>query len=256
MLFGVSALLFHQARAINRGALNLLAAALLTSFGFNLAFGYLSLHGRYESGHPIDIILMTSLLLWAASGAYQYRCASCSLERAAPAAVRTPGVSVLPYVALVVGYGLLALRTGSAWTSELGSLIIGGIALSGLVVARQVIAVRENEARKRQLLDYVAQVGQVTAAAAAVERGRFDPESLTEVAARTDALGQLARVFQAMAREVDSREQRLQREVHELRIELDEVQVGRQVSEITETDYFQNLKKKADQLRSRADVEP
>jgi DNA repair ATPase RecN len=164
-------------------------------------------------------------------------------------------VSLLPYAALVVGYGLLAIRTGSAWTSELGSLIVGGIALSGLVVARQVIAVRESEARKQQLLDYVEQVGYVTAAAAAVELGRFDPESLTGVAARPDALGQLARVFQNMAREVQTREQRLKQEVQDLRIELDKGAVGRQVSEITETDYFQDLKKKAAQLRSRPDVD-
>ena len=166
----------------------------------------------------------------------------------------TPHVSLLPYVALVVGYGLLAIRTGSAWTSELGSLIVGGIALSTLVVARQVIAVRESEARKQQLLDYVEQVGHVTDAAAAVEQGRFNPESLTGVAARPDALGQLAHVFQNMAREVHTREHRLKQEVEKLRIELDKGAVDHQVSTITETDYFQDLQKKAAQLRCRRAV--
>jgi hypothetical protein len=256
ILFGVTALLLRTSRALNRGALNLLAAGLLTFFSYNLAFGYLNLQGGYASGHPIDVLLMMTLFLWAASGEYQYLCALHSADLASSTPARTPHVSLLPYVALVVGYGLLAIETGSAWTSDLGSLIVGGIALSGLVVARQVIAVRESEARKQQLLDYVEQVGHVTAAAAAVELGRFDPESLTGVAARPDALGQLARVFQDMAREVDTREQHLKHEVQELRIELDKGAVGRQVSEITETDYFQDLKKKAAQLRSRTDRDP
>ena len=59
-----------------------------------------------------------------------------------------------------------------------------------------------------------------------------------------------------MAREVRAREQRLKQEVQQLRIEIDEARTARQVAEITETDYFQDLQRKADQLRFRADVEP
>jgi two-component system sensor histidine kinase ChiS len=50
------------------------------------------------------------------------------------------------------------------------------------------------------------QVDRLTAAAAALEAGTFEPESLDGVGARTDALGQLARVFQRMAGEVRTRE--------------------------------------------------
>ena len=102
-------------------------------------------------------------------------------------------------------------------------------------------------------LEYLEQVGRVTAAAAAVEAGTFAPESLEGVAARADALGQLARVFQRMAREVRAREERLQREVHELRIEIDQVRQAERVAEITETEYFQRLRGQADQLRRMMD---
>ena len=57
-------------------------------------------------------------------------------------------------------------------------------------------------------LEYPEQVGRVVDAAAAVEVDDFAPESLDGVAARDDALGQLARVFQRMAREVFEREWR------------------------------------------------
>jgi hypothetical protein len=73
------------------------------------------------------------------------------------------------------------------------------------------------------------------------------------VAQRTDALGQLARVFQGMIRQVYAREQRLQQQVQELRIEVDYARQARQVSQITGTDYFQQLRGKAHDLRHLLD---
>ena len=69
---------------------------------------------------------------------------------------------------------------------------------------------------------------------------------------RSDELGQLARVFQKMASEVYAREQRLQQQVQELRISVDESRKAREVAEITETEYFQELQRKARTLRQRA----
>jgi len=102
-------------------------------------------------------------------------------------------------------------------------------------------------------LEYLEQVGHVIAAAAALEAATFEPDSLNEVAARTDALGQLARVFQQMAREVRAREERLKQQVQELRIVIDEARQAKKVAEITESDYFQRLRSQADQLRSIMD---
>jgi DNA-binding response OmpR family regulator len=99
-------------------------------------------------------------------------------------------------------------------------------------------------------LEYIEQVGYVVEAATAVENATFAPESLDVVAARDDALGQLARVFRRMAREVAAREQALEQEVRELRIEIDARRAATQVAEITETDYFQDLQRKASALRA------
>ena len=84
----------------------------------------------------------------------------------------------------------------------------------------------------------MAQAQALSSAAAAVEEGRFDPESIAAVASRQDALGQLARVFQRMAREVQAREARLARRIEELRIEVDDARKTEQVAEITGSDYF------------------
>jgi len=72
-------------------------------------------------------------------------------------------------------------------------------------------------------LEYLEQVNHVVAAAQAVEAATFDPDSLSGVAARGDALGQLARVFQRMAREVHLREQRLKQRLQQLHLDVEEM---------------------------------
>jgi two-component system, cell cycle response regulator len=102
--------------------------------------------------------------------------------------------------------------------------------------------------------EYLENVGHVVAAAADVETGTFETRQLEGVAGRSDALGQLARVFQRMAAEVRSREQRLKQEVQQLRIEIDDARAARQVAEITQTEYFQELQAKASELRLGPDT--
>ncbi len=97
--------------------------------------------------------------------------------------------------------------------------------------------------------EYLEQVAKVTDAAVALESGEFGRGSLSAVAKREDALGQLARTFQTMAEEVAAREARLRQQVQELRIEIDEARQQAKVAEITGTDYFQDLRSRAEDLR-------
>lgn len=120
-----------------------------------------------------------------------------------------------------------------------------------VLLRARIGACLEKKRLRDQEVEYLQQVDRVTAAAAAVESETFDLQSLDEVAQRPDALGQLARVFQRMAREVYAREQRLKAEVQQLRIEIDEVRKAREVAEITDSGYFKNLRTKAKEARNR-----
>jgi methyl-accepting chemotaxis protein len=102
----------------------------------------------------------------------------------------------------------------------------------------------------QSLLDYLEQVKVVMGAAAEVEEGKFEPASLDGLAKRDDALGQLARVFQRMAREVRLREEKLKQQVTELKIALDESRQKKKVAEITDSQFFKDLQSEADALRS------
>jgi two-component system, cell cycle response regulator len=118
-----------------------------------------------------------------------------------------------------------------------------------LLLRARIGASLEKKRLRDQEVEYLQQVARVTAAAAEVESGECTLASLDEVAARPDELGQLGRVFQRMAREVYAREQSLKQQVQELRIQIDEAKKAREVAEITESDYFRDLKERARHLR-------
>lgn len=139
-------------------------------------------------------------------------------------------------VSLPIDHVRAAMRRNLRLAAALAAAVLAVGVLASIILARRV----------------TEPVASLTAAAAAIEAEEFGLESLSKVTTRTDELGQLARVFRRMAQEVYTREQRLKRQVQELRIEVDEARKVREVAEITETEYFQELQRKAAQLRDRS----
>ena len=92
----------------------------------------------------------------------------------------------------------------------------------------------------------------LTVAAARIGEGDYD-QDLAELTDRRfpDEIATLAEVFAIMISKVRTREQSLIRQVAELRIEIDEVKQREQVSELTESDFFQDLTQKARNIRDR-----
>ena len=95
-----------------------------------------------------------------------------------------------------------------------------------VILGARVNASIEKKRLRNLEVDYLRQVDRVVEAAAAVERGVYAPGTLTEVARREDAIGHLARVFDAMAAGVRAREERLSEQVQTLRQEIDEAKQG------------------------------
>ncbi|MEM9504141.1 MAG: DUF3365 domain-containing protein, partial [Cyanobacteria bacterium P01_E01_bin.43] len=78
-----------------------------------------------------------------------------------------------------------------------------------------------------------------------------ETRKLANVVNRQDELGQLGQVFQKMVNEVIARQQRLQQQIRELKIEINQTRKAKDVSEIVETDYFKTLQNKAKDIRTR-----
>ncbi len=128
---------------------------------------------------------------------------------------------------------------------ELGEVIAAFKQMYGQICAEIGDRKRAEATLRHQNLEmqaYIDQVDKVTAAATAVDAGTFDPNRLDDVAQRDDELGQLARMFQLMAASIERRETQLKQQLMELTIEIDQAKLQKQVAQITESDYFQEIK--------------
>ncbi len=124
-----------------------------------------------------------------------------------------------------------------------------------LLRARVSSCLARKQARSFELA-YLQDVAMVTSAALAMEAGSFDPSSLDAVAARADALGNLARLFRRVGVEVAARERRLREQVQQLTIEIDQKKKATEVAEITESDYFRGLREQVRELAARRKQRP
>jgi sensor histidine kinase YesM len=95
----------------------------------------------------------------------------------------------------------------------------------------------------------------IAKAATKIEDETFDLDQdldpLAAIITRQDEIGRLARIFRQMAHQVYQREQRLKQQIQAFQIEIDESKRQRQVKEIVETDFFQDLALKAQALRQQ-----
>lgn len=95
-------------------------------------------------------------------------------------------------------------------------------------------------------------IRRLTAIAKRVGEGDYAQDfSLLEQRYLRDEIGTLAEVFGSMVEKIRTREQTLKREVHKLRIEIDETKRHKQVSAIVDSEGFQDLKRKAREMRAR-----
>lgn len=126
------------------------------------------------------------------------------------------------------------------WQNSLFVLIVGGFAvLASLLLSHQLIE----------------SIRALIKAGKALKQGEFKPELLVKLSHSQDDLGRLACVFLQMAEEVKNREQNLKSQLQNLQVEIDENKKERQISEITGTEYFKELQKKAQRLKNRVNTE-
>lgn len=85
------------------------------------------------------------------------------------------------------------------------------------------------------------------------EANTLELKTLAPLIKRTDEIGLLGRMFQRMVQEVLDREFNLRHQIETLYIEIDQTKRLRQVSDITETDRFQQLRQEADNIRKQWD---
>lgn len=123
------------------------------------------------------------------------------------------------------------------WDKTYFIILVGGVAIgTSLLLSRQL----------------VRPINDLMEAEKALQKGDFNPEILAKVSRSNDDLGRLACVFIQMAEEIQNREYVLKSQVEDLRVEIDEVKKERQIEEITGTEYFKELQKRAKKLKKHS----
>lgn len=82
-----------------------------------------------------------------------------------------------------------------------------------------------------------------------IESEKFKPETLDHIVQRADEVGELARVFQAMAMVIDAREASLTEQMSELRSEIDQARNTSYQGRTVDLNYLRSLQAKAKLLR-------
>lgn len=148
LLFGVVALLLRRPDRRVWRALGILMVAILFDSIADFGYSYLTLQSSYEGGNWPDCFYALSFILMALSGQFQWWSAKHSKPRDLTLADQSSPFPWLPYLAVGLAYSLL-LVVSYKHAHQNGSdpivwLIIGAFVITGLVVARQIIALREN----------------------------------------------------------------------------------------------------------------
>lgn len=147
LLFGVVALLLRRPSEKVRRALGILMIAIFFDAIADFGYSYQTLQSSYQSGNWPDCFYSIGFFLMAVSAHFQWRSVKHSQPRELILAVQSSPFSWLPYVAVGLAYSLL-LYVSQQHTHESEAhivwLILGAFVITGLVVARQIIALREN----------------------------------------------------------------------------------------------------------------
>jgi diguanylate cyclase len=143
LIFGIVTAMLRGTPASSTGSLQLLLLGIGAYVVADVVDGYMSLHGgeMVELGWT-HLMWLGGLLLFAAAADSQWAHA---VGGAGEETVRPRrSFSVLPYLAVAGGYGLLLVVARGLALYPLGGMLVGSVVMIALVVTRQLSVLREN----------------------------------------------------------------------------------------------------------------
>jgi diguanylate cyclase (GGDEF)-like protein/PAS domain S-box-containing protein len=143
VLLALTTLLLRRPTDPNRLAFGLLVGSQGLGIIGDVAYTLIYKQGDYRGWAWTDALYATAYVLLVAAGERYVRRPVAAVEEEGQGEPVQP-FSLLPYVAIGGGYGVLTSAALEQWTEPLGTLVVGAVSLTILVVARQVLAVREN----------------------------------------------------------------------------------------------------------------
>jgi diguanylate cyclase (GGDEF)-like protein len=144
LLFGALSLLWRGAPRGTVVPLRIFATGLLVFIAADITYSYITVHSSYLGGDPVDTLWFVALIILLVAAGCQLR-ARPGVDATPRPAVPAPRPSVLPYLAVAASY-LLLVVVGLRHVpfDPLGGVLVGAVALTLLVSARQFAALRDN----------------------------------------------------------------------------------------------------------------
>lgn len=143
LLFGAMAILLMGSGPRNDRSPQYLALGILVLCAGEMAFIHQTLRNSYQSGDPVDALYAVADLLLMIGAQLEYARASAGGSRIR---INRFGdlFKALPYLAVVLAYGLLLVVVREDGREPLGGLIFAAAILTALLIGRQLVATREN----------------------------------------------------------------------------------------------------------------
>jgi two-component system, LuxR family, sensor kinase FixL len=147
LLVGSLKLLKNGIKGVSKVSMSIFAWGITVLATGDVGFNYLSLHKDYQPGHIIESAWFLSLFLFCLSSFYQYEKAS------VPKSDRKEQVATskswfdsdwIIYTAIILVSVVLLFEASPYWGSKIGFTVFAAFGLSGLIIARQVFALKEN----------------------------------------------------------------------------------------------------------------
>ena len=147
LLFGVISLLMRGAAPEHAVPMRMLAGGLGLLLITDLIYGQLQLHGNYTGGDPVDTGWIAAMTLFSLGAVACRRDGRRTQRRLAglprAAGVERPRVTRLPYLAVLVAFGLLVVTTPDLRHFPAAGLLCALGIQTVLVITRQATAVRD-----------------------------------------------------------------------------------------------------------------
>ncbi|MFO1370854.1 MAG: EAL domain-containing protein [Candidatus Competibacteraceae bacterium] len=143
MLFGALAVLFKGAKLRNASPLQWLVVGMLVYYTADLVFVSQALKGTYQTGDSLDGVYTIANLLMMIGAQLAYARAEAG-GATVPTHRQDDAFKALPYLAIVLVYGLLLAVAGDDWEEPLGGLLVAAVILTALLLVRQIVANQEN----------------------------------------------------------------------------------------------------------------
>jgi diguanylate cyclase (GGDEF)-like protein/PAS domain S-box-containing protein len=190
VLLGVTTVLLRRPIDGNRLAFGLLVTGVSVGVVADLTFNLVQLEVGSRSASWADAVFLICYVMLIYSAELYWRRPVPRRETSAVPFTRSRSISPLPYLAVGTTYALLLVVALRPWTDPISGLAVGALLVTGLVVLRQLLTVRENvrllaehaarqnEARFRSLVQHSSDVIIVTRADGTV---RFVSPSATRV---------------------------------------------------------------------------